>query len=331
MKIAKGDVVVLLNEFYLKGVYRLKVSSPLFGGVLYSFELKKEPVTNAMTLDQYSERYDSLCLKLEPEIAEEIPEPSEDYIWIFQSSGVVKPENYSEIVMELEKAADRDLMRGDKPLYVGFDTNTLVRRFPEIMPQIRCGFCLHSGILDELHPRFVEEKLRGFKADMLRKRGLNVFNQPPMRARKFKVGAVEYRKLLRREHAEEIGDGAGDVNMIKDYQRFQKRRNVDVLLVSEDSNFVEIANDHKVKAVHMRQARDVPRRLSPSWRELVELLYTTAIAFGTIRMKSVLIHGIWSGKTWKDWNAERLRLEFENKSLEDEMKRSLRILKLCGS
>ena len=330
MIIAKDEIITLLNEFYLNGIYRLKVSSPLFREI-YSFELRKEPVVSAMTLDQYSEKYDSLRLKCVPEVAEEIPGPTEEYRWIFQSSGVLKPENYAEIVKELEDEADRDFMRGDKPLYVGFDTNALISRFPVIMPEVKCGFCLHCGTLKELHPRYIEEKIRGTKANVLKKYGFTeVLNQPPLKVRKFKVGAVEYRKLKRREYAEEIEGEPGDLSMIKDYQNFQRSRNADVLLISEDSNFVEVANDHRIKAIHVRQAKDIPNKLNPTWGELVELLYITAIAYGVIQVKSALIFGVWRGKTKDDWNSEHLKVEFKDGKLAAEMERNLRILKSCG-
>ena len=331
MIIARDEVIALLNEFYLNGIYRLKVSSPLLKEI-YRFELGNEPRLNAMTTDEYSEKYDSLRLRCEPEVVEEIPRPGEEYRWIFQSSGVVKPENYSGIVRELEEEADRDFMRGDKPLYIGFDTNVLANRFPAIMPKVKCGFCLHTGVLDELHSKFIEKKIRGTKAQVLKRHGFKeVFNQPPLKARKFRVGAVEYRKLMRREYAEEIQGNPGDLNIVKDYQSYQKSRNVDVLLVSEDNIFVEIANDHRIKAVHVKQAKDIPKRLNPTWQELTELLYTTAIAYGVIKIRSVLMFGVWHGKTKEDWNSERLKLEFMNGKLAAEMKRSFRILKACGS
>jgi len=328
MIIAKEDIMVLLNEFYLNGKYRISVSAPMIGE-MYRFELGRAPALHMLTLDEYYERYSSACLEAEREVAGEVPDHSE-YRRVLQSSGVLKPENYTEVLRVLEEESDRNFMRGDRPLYIGFDTNAIISRFPVIMPEVKCGFCLSSGIMKELHPEFIEEKIGKNKANLLRKCGMGeLFNQPVMRARKFRLGAVEYRKLMNREYAEEVEGDKGDLSIVESYSRFQRSKNADLILISEDAGFVEVASDYRIKAVHLVQAKEVPKRADVTWEELAELLYVTAVVYGRIRVRSVSMCGVWMGKSGDDWNSERVRLEFEDRELRERMERDMRILRVC--
>ena len=330
MMVPKEDLMVLLNEFYLSGVRILTVRVPLPEVELYRIELRKEPVVYLKGVEEYREVYSYEALKSEQEVAGEMPDERE-YILVLRSSGVLKPENYAQVCEELLRLSDRDLMRGDRPLYVGFDTSALVSRFPVVMPEINCGVCLNSGVIQELHAKFVESKIGEHEARLLEKRGLReVFNQPHMRVRKFRLGAVEYRKLKRHRYAEEIEGKRGDLGIIEGYCEFQKSRGVDLVVISEDGNFVEVANDRRIKSLHLIPARGVPERVRTGWDEVVELLYVTAVVYGELRIRGAVLRGVWRGKTGEDWNSERLRLEFRDRRLEERMQGNLRILRECS-
>lgn len=331
MRITRELLIILLNNFYLAGKRRLKVSFPPLGQ-LYSINLGEKATLKTQKEDRYYKTYSDKELKYEQEVVNEIPDHL-DYRMLFQTSGILKPENYTELEEEVNRNSQRDLLKGQKPLFLGFDTNALRHRFPvllqKILPQdARCGYVLHQGVFDELHPK-MDKKLSKKMIEILKQRlGREYgkfFNQPPLEARKHKLGLVEYRKVKTLQYAEEISGKRGDLKIVKDYSEFGRKRNLDVFLFSEDNNFVEMARDNRLSAFHIIQKKELPETLKATWEELVELVYTTAIIYGWVKMGSATLYGVWLGKNQEDWNCEALKVMFEDEKLEEMVTKDVRI------
>lgn len=326
----------LLNELFIKGKRELKIIFPIRGkGLkplgLYTVKLGERPEIETSGIDEYADIHNGLRGRIDERIMTEIPDHN-DYRLVFQVSGVLKPDNFDTLDKTLQKEAGRDLLKGAKPLYLGFDTNTLRHRLPSILSKVNCGYCLHSGILDELHPKW-DRKMRQDKVNLMKRtlgKGFGeFFNQAPLNARKHRIGAVEYRKLMKRYHAEEIIGKRGDLDIIRGYSEFERERKVDLMLFSGDGNFVTAACDKRIKTVHIRQTYELPKKLEASWEEVTELLYFSALIYGTIKIGSITLYGIWCGKGPVDWDSESLKLTFEDRDLEEWLKKDERICKVC--
>lgn len=218
-------------------------------------------------------------------------------------------------------------------MFAGFDTNLLPWRLDETLG-LRApdegvgyvnGFVLATGVRDELEwdakcydpDPFVEAFGEPFEA---------YWNQPLGTARIGRLGLEQYRAIRDIEQADEVATGRGDDEIVAGYDRYQSEHRGQLLLFSNDRNFVERAAAHTMPAQWVDLPTDVPRRSAVSWRELEYLLYTLTVLFGVLTLPAVDLYGVWRGKEGMDWQRERVRVACRSPIVQSQLRADLSIV-----
>jgi hypothetical protein len=150
-------------------------------------------------------------------------------------------------------------------------------------------------------------------------------------SRKFKMGFIEFKLMTTREYFEKADGETGDNSIISTLEEFSQNKKVDVMVFSEDSDFIEKAT---ARQQLMGERLDAPVNLSQSvageWEDICELLYAASIVYGNLQIKGAVktkISGIWSGKKGESWNEEAVMVRTENKDVVDFLERNVGILR----
>jgi hypothetical protein len=268
---------------------------------------------------------------------------------MFSAAGACKPIGWEDISEGILSQLDRDPLKGEKPIFLSFDTNALRRRYYTLISNlvkhrnsrdrnrpIKAGFVVSRGVLKELEGfdrKYREDDIhamaaaRSIKDDSLKE----FFNKLKLEERLVRLGFVEYRKMSRREYFFEVEGEPGDRAILDALEQFCKGSTRDVLVLSEDSDFVERANSRRLKGVRLDLPKVIPSSIDVDWETIAQLLYVAAITFGAISIRggvTAKLFGIWSGKKAEHWNSETLRIETSSPRLEEFLRASQRVLPL---
>nr|MDO8080121.1 hypothetical protein [Candidatus Freyarchaeota archaeon] len=262
------------------------------------------------------------------------------YLDMFLASGVYKPKDWTRIEKTVLDELRRDPLRGERPVFISFDTNAFVRRYYTLVSsllasnRLRAGFVSSKGVLAELEP--FDDKYQASDifqlGDALRVESdvLDAFlNQLKLGCRLFRMGFVEYRKMSIREYFEELRGGRGDLQILGALQKFSKERNVDLLVFSEDEAFTDRATALKLKGIRLDRQEEPPMSTEVDWEDVAQLLYTAAITYGVIGITAktrAKIHGVWRGKKAEHWNTETLKITTENPELQKFLETNQKVL-----
>lgn len=271
-------------------------------------------------------------------ISNEIPTDM-DLTTCLYASSILRSEGESSLKDKLQEGCKRNLMKGDKPLFIGYDTNSLRHRSNRVVaeilsglsrdPVMNIGFCLNEIIKEELRYRW-DHKYRISDVNELSKvhrQAHNFLNQHPKDARMARMGAVEYKHIMTQPNCvETIGRGYGDIKIIRSFEFFRDKRNVDILLISGDNDFTAMAHEEKMNALYLKQPTSYDKELEASWEQVVELLYCVAVVFGHVLINGIDVYGIWKGKVEDDWDGYRISIDPYNRKLKGDMFRDIRIL-----
>ncbi|KCZ73384.1 hypothetical protein ANME2D_00450 [Candidatus Methanoperedens nitroreducens] len=328
MLLPRQRLMVLLNEVYYSGGNIIEVSYPPLD-LLYSITLGERCRLSILNKTEYNEkRIDTI--KTIGESGKEIPNFN-SYIDTITASGILPPKNAKEIETAINEKCMRDIFKGDKMLFIGFDTNILMLRQNRMIIDIyrnRGGICLSYLLSRELARKWDRkyrfEDLQNLHPQMAFME--NFPNQPVLSARAARLGSVEYRLIRNNPHTREImtGDGA-DLEIVSSYKKFERDNDVDVVLVSGDMNFAGMARDAHMNVIQVKKQTDASQRIEIDWEQAAELIYTSAITYGYVSLNGMDIYGIWTGKTDDDWNAENLSITLEGE-LARKIKRDMEIL-----
>lgn len=66
---------------------------------------------------------------------------------------------------------------------------------------------------------------------------------------------------------------------------------------------------------------DIPRKVTVSWDELRDVLYTLAVLFGVLQLPKVTLYGVWNGKSGEDWQRQRLDVDCRSENVEEKLRR----------
>lgn len=249
------------------------------------------------------------------------------------SSGIVPIANHDEVANFIDRHGDPDLMAGHPPVVVGLDTNLVPWRIDEILglrdPEASVGyvngFVLATGIRDELDWDF-----KCHDTDPFVERFGDVYeeywNQPLGSARIGRLGMQTYRKIRDIDQADEIESDTGDEAIVDAYDRYDDDRRSQILLLSNDRNFIERATGHTILGQHVDFPRDLPRTATASWREIEHLLYALAVVFGIVEVPTTTVYGVWRGKEGHDWREQRVKLDCRSPTLEPKLEADLSIV-----
>lgn len=319
MLLSRERLMILLNAFYYSGTRNLELSYPPIDKI-FNIDLKTKEA-GAISIKEYGNKLNEFKAKLGNGIdtifISELPKPNaiKDCLYI---SGVLKPKNISEIETELIKLANKDPMRGERLLLIGFDTNALRRRvnihIQKILTdnRLKVRSCHSSLIFDELFRQY-DKKLpyEWYPPESL---GFmkNFSNQLIRDARLARLGAVEYKKL-KDIHSQEVkGDDSKDnpdLKIVKSYESLKNEN--DLLLISGDRNFHDLAQAKNMKIIEAKEPHLIPSVMPISWEGACDLIYVAAICFGMIDVNGVKISGIWRNKDVDNWNNEEMNIECE--------------------
>lgn len=323
VQLPRWQLTILLNAFHDAGETRVQVSHPADEiGTLLELELA-EPEDSTITFEMDSEAYSNAATEIAREygsaVSDEIPDTNA-YIQTIVASGVIELANSEEIQEFLDRYGSPDLNAGHRPVFAGFDTNLLPWRIGEVLglrefgywsrnPTVN-GFALATGVRDELD---WDHKLSGDDTRALENAfGSafdNVFNQPAGANRQGRLGELHYRQLRDHQYADEVDTGRGDEAIIDGYDEYLDESRKDLLLFSNDRNFVERARGQRILAQHVEFPRTLPRKTTATWWEYRDLLYMLAVVFGVVELPKMTLNGIWAGKEGGDWTDEHVRID----------------------
>ncbi len=334
MQVARPQLTLLLNALYETGTETVPVSHPSDDvDELLRIELgaaDASPVSITLDRDGYTAARDAVRQQYGGDVASELPEPSA-YLNALLAAGLVRPPNHDDIQAFLDRYGSPDLTAGHKPVVAGFDTNLLAWRIADVLElspgadAVVNGYALATGVRDELdwddkrsNTRDLEEAF-GPAFDQL-------WNQPSGARREGRLGEHYYRVLRDHRYADEIATDRGDEAIVRGYDAYQDDTDKDVLLFSNDRDFVERARSHRVLAQRVEFPRTVPQRVEVSWDAIQNTLYMLAVLFGVISMPKVTLFGVWQGKGGQAWQRERVRVDCRSPEVESLVDRDLSIV-----
>lgn len=336
MQLARSHLTILLNALYETDTSRITVSHPSDAvGDLFEIELSdpEESIVRVIKDKQaYSEVRGGVELEHGTPAFDELPSP-QSYLNAFLAGGLLEPPNQSEIDGFLDRYGDSDLSAGHKPVFAGFDTNLLPWRIADILGlepgqnAVVNGFALATGVRDELDWDYKRSNTRPIE-EAFGKEFKQLWNQPAGANREGRLGENYYRHLRDHRYADEIPSDTGDDAIINAYDDLQRGGQKDVLLFSNDRDFVERAHSHKVLTQLVEFPNELPDSLTGSWTEIRDTLYVLTILFGVLTLPKVTLYGIWKGKGGQEWHEERLDLDSRSPKLEPLIERDKKIVKI---
>ncbi|MBE0522696.1 MAG: hypothetical protein IBX39_10590 [Candidatus Methanoperedenaceae archaeon] len=247
-------------------------------------------------------------------------------------SGVLEPRDVPDIEKDLSRQADRDMMKGERPLFIGFDTNALRRRVNTHVQRIvnerglKARFCLSTLVFDELFRQYDKKLPYEWEPPEQLCFMENFSNQLQRDARMARLGAVEYRKLKGLQYTYEVkGDDTRDnpdLKIVRSYDTLKAEN--DILLISGDKNFSDLANAKNMRVIDVKQPHNVPVELPISWEGACDLIYIAAVVFGMVDVNGVKVEGVWRGKDESNWNYEQVNLKCDGE-LKNKLVKFMRI------
>lgn len=336
MRIRRDHLTLLLNRFVDRGDERFGIEHPAPEiGELVEITLgdhDSSTVRFTSDLDAYADARDEARRSHPEAVYEDLPHPDE-YLKAVVGSGLVEIDNLEETRQLLQRYGDPDLMAGHAPVFAGFDTNLLPWRIDRVLglndPEEGIGyvngFVLATGVRDELdwdykcHDTAPFEDAWGDEYD-------EYWNQPLGSARIGRLGQRTYRRIRDIEQAQEIESARGDESIIDAYDEYDREHRADVLLFSNDRNFVEAAQGHRILAQRIEFPDSLPRKTTATWAEIEHLIATLATVFGIVHLPNTTMYGVWKGKDGLDWQYERVKIDPRSPELAEMVERDLSIV-----
>lgn len=334
MRISRPHLTVLLNALYETGITRIPVRHPSDEiGTLFEINLGDADASEielTLNTDAYSAARRDVELEHGSPAVTELPKPRA-YTNAFLAGGFVQPANASEIEAFLDRNGGPDLTAGHRPVVASFDTNLLAWRIADVLDlrpgqdSVINGFVVVTGVRDELdwdRKRSNTEPLeRAFGSEFK-----EFWNQPAGAQREGRLGETYYRKLRDHRYADEIVSERADDQIVSAVDEFQNESRKNVLLFSNDRDFIERARVHRILAQRVEFSDRLSTSLSGSWVEIRDTLYVLTVLFGVLELPKVTLYGIWRGKGGQDWHEERLKCDCRSPKIEPLLKRDLAIL-----
>jgi hypothetical protein len=215
----------------------------------------------------------------------------------------------------------------------GLDTNLFGYRMPTVLgldsetggrertgrPAVT-GFVLSSGVKEELDWHYkhynTRELTQAFGDEFER-----LDNQPAGKNRSGFLGLYEFRELMSQRQTDFAYSDTGDADIIQGYNDYMDNHRKEVLLFSNDTGFVEQANEAGVKAQKIAFPVDLPQETTVEWETLSDLLYMLTVVFGVITLPKTTLYGAWNGKDGSHWKSNDLAVDIRSPKLVSRVKR----------
>lgn len=331
MQLSRDHLTVLLNALYDSGTESVAISHPSGDvGELLTVQLAESATVELTSLEEYADARSSIRSEFGSSVAEEIPSTS-SFANGLLAGGLLELPNQTEVDEFLDRYGTPDLTAGHRPVVAGFDTNLLPWRMADVL-DLRPGqdgringFALSTGVRDELDWDQKRSETRKVEA-ALGSEFEQLWNQPRGARREGRLGENYYRRLRDHRYAEEVVTDRGDEQIVSGYEQFQNESRKEVLLFSNDRDFIERARSHRVLAQRVELPDQLPNVVETSWESVGDTLYVLAVLFGVLRLPKVTLYGVWKGKEGQAWEAEALKVDCRSPPVESQLQRDLEIL-----
>ncbi len=326
------DMYVMLNYFFCSKKPAFQIDTPFLSDPLFLVSLNKAGI-RLQSPYNHSAYQQEITRARKHRLEHEIPD-FRSVKEILCQSGIVRYPNLDQLLLEVHQLCDRDFMMGDRPAFLGLDTNLFRDRFYttqhdwlRMLPDNKVGISISPYVKRELlsKKKYSDRTVNRFKEAAVQgefKKYFNeFFNQSRLEDRRRRLGHVEIRKARRLQwiillpdlDEDELQDNP-DSNIILSYQLAVQERGVDILLLSRDHDFIaQAAGIPGIQPflVESIVVKDLNHTID-QWNHLVQLLYLLAIHFGVIRVQNrdikIILMGVWRGKTDHEWSRECLKL-----------------------
>ena len=257
---------------------------------------------------------------------EELPSYS-DFLQCLLAAGVIHYENLKAFDERLK--AYRTL---SKPLFLSPDTNILYHRFltnSNIDPrEVLLVNTVRDEIESSLNFKYSPAQINEIKRDARYQQFLldELVNRRMKKSRLACMALTEYREL--RRYAVEI-EGLeqstndrelNDLIIVKTLRRFEKERAALPVMLTADRQMADLCEAEGIEHFLFNFPHAVDADFCTA-RAMLRLIYSLAMAFGIIRLNSVVIFGEFKGKK----GIGELKLRFLDEELWKEFERHLRI------
>jgi hypothetical protein len=334
MELARQHLTLLLNALYDADLREITVEHPSDTvGTLCTIDLdapEQSTVQVSLDRDEYATAKAEVARDHGDDVADELPEP-QAYCNAYLAGGLLEPPNSDAIEQFFERNGSPDLTAGHAPVFAGFDTNLLAWRIADVLG-LRAGheatvngFALATGVLDELDWEDKRSDTRALES-AFGQSFAQLLNQPAGANREGRLGETYYRQLRDSRYADEITSETGDGAIIEAYETYKDESRKDVILFSNDRDFVEGARAHRIPAQRVELPTAVPRTLTGSWRQIATTLYVLTVLFGVLELPKVTLFGVWKGKSGLAWQRERLDVAPRSPKIEPTLERDGAIL-----
>jgi len=293
VKIRREELMAVINSMYIDGddVFTVKVGDALIGRVKLERKVKFSVPSFVNLNDDIHGDHDLIREAL-------------------IAGGLAKFRNWDELISLI-----RSLKTSKRPVYIGFDTNTLYFRVPsKILEDPRFK---EEGnlIVDFVYSDEVAEEVGRRLNDKLpygREYG-EFSNQPTPRARLAMIGSVELEKIkmLGAERAKSREVAVGDTKIALDYKVFAEEKDANVVVVTTDDTAYSEMNAYSGTGLipfKLEWEFSFGSTLEGTWEELRDSIYTLAALLGEMKIGKYSILGIWRGKSHGDWKDEVVRV-----------------------
>lgn len=333
--IPREQLTVLLNALYDDGIPGLSVTHPSDAvGELCQIHLEDGgacTVEVTCGTDAYADRRSDVNGRHGEPAVTELPD-ARAYLSAYLAAGLLDPGNAADIAAFLDRYGSPDLTAGHRPVLAGFDTNLLPWRPAALLDLepatdgVINGFALATGIRDELDWE-QKRKDTGSLVEAFGEPFEALWNQPAGPQRQGRLGETNYRRLRDQRAADEIATDAGDEAIIAGYDQYQDDQRKDVLLFSNDRDFVERARAHRVLAQRVTFPETLPSELDGTWEQARDLVYVLAVLCGVLEVPKTTLYGVWQGKSGQAWHEEQLRVESRSPNVSPAIERDLAIVR----
>lgn len=332
--VPRERLTILLNALYDDGVTTLSVAHPSDAvGELCRLHLADDgrcTVDVTLGVDAYADRRNDVNTEYGEPAVTELPD-RRSYLAAYLAAGLLGPANGDDVAAFLDRYGSPDLTAGHRPVLAAFDTNLLPWE-PATMLDLEPtadgiinGFALATGVREELD----WEQKRSDTRSLVEAFGEPfeaLWNQPAGPQRQGRLGETHYRRLRDRQAADEIATERGDEAIVAGLDRYQDDQRKDILLFSNDRDFVERARAHRVLAQRVTFPETLPSELDGTWEQARDLVYVLAVLCGVLEVPKTTLYGVWQGKSGQAWHDERLRIDVRSPNVRPVVERDLRIV-----
>lgn len=318
------DIQLFLNSLMKKGIFEFDLNVPLMG-TLFKIKMKIDCIELiSIDISEYNKRRTQLPTQYRNyDFPLFIPDHYNFCNQILFGSGFWNNwSSYKALLGWLTKGSYRDLLNGQKPLWIGYDNNILrnsiyfnfLRDIPEVVRS--CGHVVANGVLTELFHRF-EKKLKQKELEQFdaleNETRDELLNGPTSAGRSALIGYIQARQITALQNSQTIEGKFGDDDIINSYSKFQMTSPKDVFLISCDKAFIEHAKAFRMNSFILRsKSNEIPiNTLTGDYQNLSRLLWLTSILFFEVEVLNNRIYSIYRGQAGSDLQNMKVKYKLE--------------------